>query len=440
MGTFYDASVRSEDMSRSRSACSRSLEQIARATLGDGYQVGGVVAREACELLDCEVALVLGPGDHAESVAVAGFASKRNETRPQDGTWRLGAKTQRLFERPAHTADELRPPWSELSDHLRGLGMRCWRTVPLLTESEGEAVGVLAAGSEQKGQPCRQMDRLQPLAHSSARALSQSRSDGLLPVRDRSAKLLHLESVNDLVFGVSHTLANIFGAILGNLHFLREEVTGQSCEDLLDRLRVSTDDGIDLMRSLQELTTVCGCREMAPVDLSTVAHEVVRLLGQICSPWAECRGVSLEVDAPGRCEVWGDAGRLRVVLASLVFNAIRAVGDDGRVQIIARACESEAGAELCVRDNGRGMSDEVMRRATEPFFTTEPGTHQGLGLTIARGVAVAHHGTLSLTRVVPGGIEATLRLPLTPPQMEQSERAIVKALSDFTSDAKGEAG
>ena len=64
-----------------------------------------------------------------------------------------------------------------------------------------------------------------------------------------------------------------------------------------------------------------------------------------------------------------------------------------------------------VRDSGRGIAPELQERLFEPFFTTRAeGT--GLGLALARGVARAHGGDITL-RSTPGqGATFTLSLPL----------------------------
>src|ERR1035437_10006292 len=49
-----------------------------------------------------------------------------------------------------------------------------------------------------------------------------------------------------------------------------------------------------------------------------------------------------------------------------------------------------------VRDHGAGMTHETLQRACDPFFTTRPGQRQGLGLSVASGIARRHGGDLSI--------------------------------------------
>ncbi len=83
------------------------------------------------------------------------------------------------------------------------------------------------------------------------------------------------------------------------------------------------------------------------------------------------------------------------------------------------AIEDGAG-ELVVRvlDDGPGIPAELLEQVFEPFFRLESSRNidtggVGLGLSIARDIAQAHGGSLTLRNRSPHGLEATLRLPRT---------------------------
>ena len=67
-------------------------------------------------------------------------------------------------------------------------------------------------------------------------------------------------------------------------------------------------------------------------------------------------------------------------------------------------------ATLTVADRGTGMTDEVLKNALLPFFSTkEKGT--GLGLALCREIVEAHRGKLRLARREGGGIVVSIWLP-----------------------------
>jgi two-component system sensor histidine kinase RegB len=98
------------------------------------------------------------------------------------------------------------------------------------------------------------------------------------------------------------------------------------------------------------------------------------------------------------------------VLLSLVKNAFDASPADRPVVLEGR--RADARVQLIVRDHGAGISEAVLHRAGEPFFTTkEAGRGMGLGLFLARIFAERAGGTLTLR--ADRGTIAVLELPLT---------------------------
>lgn len=106
---------------------------------------------------------------------------------------------------------------------------------------------------------------------------------------------------------------------------------------------------------------------------------------------------------------WFDAGQVQQVLINLLKNASEASADSAAVELSVDVT-ADGSATLTVSDRGSGMSDEVLKNALVPFFSTkEKGT--GLGLALCREIVEAHRGKLRLTRRQGGGMEVTCVLP-----------------------------
>lgn len=154
-------------------------------------------------------------------------------------------------------------------------------------------------------------------------------------------------------------------------------------------------------------------RETFPVaDLLTeLAHTF--------EPLARRRAVELRIEeTSGNACLTGNRKALAGALNNLVDNALQAVAAGGRVTLAA----ARAGGDLVltVRDNGRGMSPDVVARLFEPFFTTRSeGT--GLGLAIARGVARAHGGGIDVRSAPGAGTEFIITLPLNETHVRVAE-------------------
>ncbi len=106
-------------------------------------------------------------------------------------------------------------------------------------------------------------------------------------------------------------------------------------------------------------------------------------------------------------------GALRRCLDNLVGNALR-YGGGAQVSVL----DLGTAVRITVRDHGPGLPAQELASAMEPFYRVEPSRNRasggmGLGLSIARDIALRHGGTLVLRNATGGGLEAVLELPRT---------------------------
>ena len=142
--------------------------------------------------------------------------------------------------------------------------------------------------------------------------------------------------------------------------------------------------------------------QMLPLDLNTLASEVLALYGQ-----AQDSGVLLAQLASPMPLIQGDATQLRQVVHNLVQNALDAVAEraDGRVELSTSVALGEHGelraVRLTVIDNGPGFAEKVLKRAFEPYVTTKTkGT--GLGLAVVKKIADEHAARLRVANLHAG--------------------------------------
>jgi signal transduction histidine kinase len=199
---------------------------------------------------------------------------------------------------------------------------------------------------------------------------------------------------------VAHEIRNPLTAIRGLVDLLAKDATEpkavrrfEIARGEITRVEAILRDYLSFARPLAELR-----RE--PVDLGELARRVVDLL----DARADSAGVRLAVRVAAPAPMSADPARLTEALLNIVGNAIEACERGGTVVIAVDAHAIE------VIDDGRGMSPELVARIGTPYVSEHPGGI-GLGVALARQVALQHGGTLEYESTLGRGTRAIIRLP-----------------------------
>jgi len=103
-------------------------------------------------------------------------------------------------------------------------------------------------------------------------------------------------------------------------------------------------------------------------------------------------------------------GKLNQVFMNILTNSILAIKNKG--DIFIETSEFENKVRISIRDNGKGMPEEVLEHIFEPFFTTRAvGKGTGLGLSISYSIIEEHKGTIEVLSEPGLGTEFIITLP-----------------------------
>jgi two-component system sensor histidine kinase BaeS len=214
------------------------------------------------------------------------------------------------------------------------------------------------------------------------------------------------DTERDFLMSVGHELKTPLTAIDGYAELLQDgAVDPREAAEVLGaesgRLRRLITDLLDLARIDRSEFTVVD----EPVDLAVTAREAVARYEGL----AGTLGVALAADAAEPAPARGDGGRLLQVASNLVENALRAVGDGGRVDVVARP------GRLSVRDTGPGLTAEDLDHAFERFYLhrkygSGPAVGTGLGLAIVKDLTEAMGGSVEVESEPGAGSTFTIDL------------------------------
>ena len=216
--------------------------------------------------------------------------------------------------------------------------------------------------------------------------------------------------VEAIAAGIAHEVRNPLNALQINLEILEEEIS-EIVPDRRSHVFEVIGKIAGELRSLDNFVTefLRFARpprlNREPVAVRLLLADLVTFIGPECSR----KGVSLSLSAFGGPEtVVADGFQLKHAVLNLVLNALQATPKGGAIAIETGG--DDRALEVRVRDGGEGMSEGVLPRAFDAFFTTREGG-TGLGLPIARRIVEAHGGTLDLQSREGEGTLATLSLP-----------------------------
>ncbi len=240
-----------------------------------------------------------------------------------------------------------------------------------------------------------------------------------------------LASVGFLAAGVAHEINNPLATIAWSAESLQSrladiaglsadqrDVSDELFEALTTNLRRIEDEAYRCKGITEKLLDFSRLNEVrrAPTDLSELVCDVVAMVGKVGK--FRCKTIELHADSPVIAQV--NPQEIRQVVLNLVTNALESVARDGRVDVY---CGIQDGrASIVVKDDGCGMTREVLQHLFEPFFTRRrDGTGTGLGLSITYRIVSQHGGSLIAHSEGEGcGSQLEMLLPLV--SAEQVDR------------------
>ncbi len=246
-----------------------------------------------------------------------------------------------------------------------------------------------------------------------------------------------MESLGILAGGVAHEMNNVLGAILNlssiNLGIQPPDTPAYRAFDIINqaatRGKATVKGLLSFARKRPEHEEV--------LDLNSIFIEMTRLLEHVTLSRV-CIDIDLE---PGLQPIRGDASALSSAFMNLCVNAFDAMPNQGTLTLRTRNVDKNW-IEVFVEDTGSGMSQEVLEKAVDPFFSTkEVGKGTGLGLSTTLSIVTYHRGLLEIQSKPGQGTRIVMRFPvcevvapLPKPEMEPTSESSTRSLTVLVVD------
>lgn len=161
------------------------------------------------------------------------------------------------------------------------------------------------------------------------------------------------------------------------------------------------------LESYYELTHL-PTPQVVPVDVKDFFTDIRRSFEMLLAEYNLPSDV-IVYTVPVGMTIQADRDLMGRLVTNMLRNAVQAVTSVSSPHIDVEVSVSEGLPFICIRDNGCGIQEDVMRNLFQPFFTTKPGG-SGIGLYLSRQIARLHGGDITLTSACAGGTTALITL------------------------------
>ncbi|MDQ2921773.1 MAG: ATP-binding protein [Acidobacteriota bacterium] len=231
-------------------------------------------------------------------------------------------------------------------------------------------------------------------------------------IREQFTQIEKMSAVGQLASGVAHDFNNTLAGILGRAELMLRRAKDPETRRGLEIIIQAAGDGAKTVKRIQDFA-----RQRRDHDFVSVAVDQLLMdVNEITRPRWKDRAqsdnvhINLNLQINSASAVMGDPSELREVLINMVFNAVDAMPEGGRLTLAAE--ERNGSVEISISDTGIGMTHEVRSRIFDPFFTTKGNAGMGLGLAVCYGIIQRHEGVIEVESEVGRGTTFLLRLPI----------------------------
>ncbi|MBI5664836.1 MAG: PAS domain S-box protein [Nitrospirae bacterium] len=213
----------------------------------------------------------------------------------------------------------------------------------------------------------------------------------------------HLASIGRLAAGVAHEINNPINGIINYAQILsNRSEQGSKEKDIAGRIIKESDRIAGIVSSLLSFSRD-NKGAKAPVSLREIIDDALALT----ETQLKKQGIKINLDLPpDLCRIYANKQQIEQILLNMISNARYALKqkypEDHSDKIINISCanlikEGVPNVRIIFYDSGAGISQEIIDKITDPFFSTKPeGEGTGLGLSICHGIVMDHNGSLKI--------------------------------------------
>lgn len=238
----------------------------------------------------------------------------------------------------------------------------------------------------------------------------QQANNQLKDTQDELIQAAKLTVIGSLSASINHELNQPLAALRSYAQNTQTFLARDMQDKALDNIKIIielTDRLADIVGQFKSFT-----RKSQSADSATDIGRCIKQALTIVQPAIDKQGVELDVQLPnGNYQVWGDKVRLQQVFVNIMSNAIVAMQQSVKRQLVIRVT-SEDKFCISIQDSGPGVRESQMEKIFEPYFTTNERHGLGLGLSISQRIIESMQGQINVANAEEGGAIFQIILPI----------------------------
>lgn len=221
-----------------------------------------------------------------------------------------------------------------------------------------------------------------------------------------------LRAIAEMANGMAHDFNNALSIILGNIQLLKLNVSDINILTTLNLIEKVAKDSAQTIKRLHDFTKHTPRKDLQQLNINSIVEDAILITKPKWKNDAQSKGINIDIicDLKDIPPVMGNPSEMREVLTNIIFNAVEAMPEGGKIEI--KTFWNEGKNYIKILDTGIGMCEEVRKRIFEPFFTTKPFTNSGLGLSMCYGIIKSFGGDIEVESKLGGGTTFTIILPI----------------------------
>ncbi|MBN2687398.1 MAG: GAF domain-containing protein [Deltaproteobacteria bacterium] len=228
---------------------------------------------------------------------------------------------------------------------------------------------------------------------------------------DYLSRVEKFAALGRIVSGIAHEVRNPLASIYTTVQNLENELSeNMSARDDLQNIMQEIDRVEKLIRQVLNLA------KPLPLQIESVdINELLRTTIPLIEKEAKKKGIALKTTLSGDIgHAEADPNRLRQVILNLLINAIESITGKGEITVSTEMVAESDGQRKWIlmkfKDNGIGISPDVIDKIFDPFFTTK-NVGTGLGLSVSHKIIQDHNGMIEVESRKNNGTTFSIKLP-----------------------------